>query len=284
MWYPGPLGPRHRTRFHKGMSTQVVVAKLRRVPVYQEFSQDDLEEIAETLRTVGGLLNNYFQHLEKSDGAKIRLVVCLMKHGTVDGFDYDEIIGPANFLKCCDSIELIGKRIGILVDDVFLEWGKNSLVIPRRVSLTLDSETAEIIVDSGNMKMDMVKDIIDIVCRYNRIFYYNALFRNSQQFIVRIIEVVLGQQQTKVDLDHEHLDAVIKKLKQVDELCYVTASSLQSYYDDNHKRGICTGIACQYRVLMEVLDKEGNTILNIRLCKVYCHLPHPINFGNNIDF
>ena len=121
--------------------------------------------------------------------------------------------GVSSFLRCRFGPLHAALRVG----DVLIEWDCSSLVIPRRVCdlspeerqfffmadirhssqfhrsasppKTTDSEI-EILISKNADKVQLIDNLVEVIRRYNRKYYYNPVSRNCQKFVLDAAEAL----------------------------------------------------------------------------------------------
>ena len=121
--------------------------------------------------------------------------------------------GASSFLRCRFGPLHAALRVG----DVLIEWDCSSLVIPRRVCdlspqerefffmtdirrssdfhrsashpKTTDSEI-EVLISKNADKVKLIDNLIEVIRRYNRKYYYNVVSRNCQIFLLDAAEAL----------------------------------------------------------------------------------------------
>ena len=132
------------------------------------------------------------------------------------------------------SMEYSGKHAAILINDILLEWGRESLIIPQTVDendefifkgdvkktgryftelahsrpktddeLVLFEDEIRVLGKAVEIKTRIIKKVIDIIIEFNSQCYYNSVCRNCQHFVKKIITDAAMIDEPKFLQDHE---------------------------------------------------------------------------------
>ena len=287
-----------------------VEMKLRNLERYKEFDGKELQEVVESITTPERILND-FSHLvehtlvsdtghniQKSEAelqGKVRYVQVaniplkiVVRNSEADPKAVCALHSLGDFIR----MDYAAKQVLLVVGDLVLEWGRDSLVIPKREDLPDDSapvddtpspaifEEVEQMIERTSDGKPIFEELAKVISKYNKSFYYDDVRRNCQTFVVDALKA-LGIQETipivreiserlvqlkekklgeipDVFAQHEDLDAYIKTKSQhwVSHLDPDSLEFLQLLYIQFHGNAACYNPNCQLFILSQALQQH----------------------------
>lgn len=186
--------PQNRRELETSSYFPQVIEKLRGHPSFQSSSEQQLAELVERV-TKPHELASYFSLTQDLDTAEQKAEVEALEVQLVLRHLTHKVEGPDD-IQAILLQEYGPLQAYLVIGDMVLEWDYNSVVVPWPCAKDAANSSAN---PAGmgdvreselpSIRVEQLKSkVLELVSRYNRMYYYHVIKRNAHSFVCNILE------------------------------------------------------------------------------------------------